>query len=119
MDVYQNKNFEEVEEVSIRTQEALYFKITEQLICWNWATWQLNNYLKHIIAQAIRLCKIALLISVIYVCIVYVKCPNELWSIKNICIYCIIKLATMTLARILFSILAKFFNHNSRQFLPK
>lgn len=26
MDVYQNKNFEEVEEVSIRTQEALYFK---------------------------------------------------------------------------------------------
>lgn len=32
MDVYQNKNFEEVEEVSIRTQEALYFKITEQLI---------------------------------------------------------------------------------------
>lgn len=102
MDVYQNKNFEEVEEVSIRTQEALYFKITEQLICWNWATWQLNNYLKHIITQAIRLCKIALLISVIYVCIVYVKCPNELWSIKNICIYCIIKLATMTLARIQF-----------------
>lgn len=60
MDVYQNKNFEEVEEVSIRTQEALYFKITEQLIYWNWATWQLKNYLKHIIAQAIRLCKIAL-----------------------------------------------------------